>query len=274
VSKTFPALSREDIETLLSTIPIYAITDTNKDGGLVLLDEPNNSNSLAYFFCSPETAIAAFKPYKEKLSMEEQQPAQVAWDVTSFSLGLIWSELFKPPSIVNGIEYRLIPHPQETSHARSLLEQSALESGLTRAPQVFGADSYNEIPVFLDPSLRLADANGKERVPMYFGYDDMMDAYQQVRGNDAPLTLSASSSTTSIINVVELFSLLGQMEQESTSADFSKVLLVPCSPPPPPQRNEKSRGLLDDILPSPRTLEKRQEVIPITPSMESDGWSD
>jgi Tic22-like family len=279
-SKIFPALSREDIETLLSTIPIYAITDTNKDGGLVLLDEPNNPNSLAYFFCSPETAIAAFKPYKEKLlSMEQQQPQQqvvaVEWDVTRFSLALIWSELLKPPGIVNGVEYRLIPHPPETAHARSLLEQSALERGLTRPPQVvFGVDSYNEIPIFMDPTLRLVDANGKERVPMYLGYNDMMDAYQQVRGDEndaAPSSSSSSTSKTSFINVIELFSLLGQMEQESTTTDFSKVLLVPFSPP---LRNEESRGLLDDILPSQKTLEKRQQVVPITPSMGSDGWSD
>ena len=111
---------------MLADVPIYAVTQAQDDvddgpPGLVLLNEPDNENGIAYFFLSPDTAKAVYAPLKAK----NQQASSSSWEVTQFSLGLVWFEFFDKSSLggKNGIEYRLVPSAAQVAAANSMLQQ-------------------------------------------------------------------------------------------------------------------------------------------------------
>ena len=166
-SSEYAALSQDEIRTMLDGVPVYAITQANKEG-IIMLKEKDNKNDIAYFFFSPQTANAVYAPLKPK-----SKDIDVLWDVTRFPLGLIWYDLMKNPAesststVVDGVEYRLVPDSGDLAEARNIIEQS-IQQGQgpdgQPIPDEFKSP-YNEVPVFIDQFLRVVQ-NDVEKVPM------------------------------------------------------------------------------------------------------------
>lgn len=213
----FPAMTREDLGVLLDSVPVFAVTEPNKEG-IVLLKEKDNSNDIAYFFFSAETANAVYAPLREKTKDAK------SWDITQYPLGVVWFELFKNPE--PGIEYRLVPDAVNMGGARTLLEEQSKQLGV-RVPDNF-QKGYNDIPVFMDQRLRIQSADGEEMFPMYLGLQDLVSTLQQ-----------ASGEYEAALNVASLEALLEQMQDKSEN-DFRKSVLVP--PSPQTSTNSESGG--------------------------------
>lgn len=196
-----PALSRAEVEKLLDVVPVYAVTEPEK-GGIVLVNEQDNSNEIAYFFFSPDTANSVFSPLKEKKE-------NAAWDVTQFSLGLVWFELFKNQQ--KGIEYRLVPDSRELASARKVLGQDDEEKGAT-----LFSSAYNEIPVFVDQSLRLQGDDGGKKLPMYFSLQDLLESCQQ----------AGDEKYQPSVNIADFCSMVEQMQLDSED-DFRNIIMIP-----------------------------------------------
>ena len=194
-----PALSRAEVEKLLDVVPVYAVTEPEK-GGIVLVNEKDNDNEIAYFFFSPDTANSVFSPLKNKNE-------NAAWDVTQFSLGLVWFELFKNQQ--KGIEYRLVPDSRELASARKVLGQDDEEATIF-------SSAYNEIPVFVDQSLRLQGDDGGKKLPMYFSLQDLLESCQQAGDENYQPT----------VNVADFCSMVEQMQLDSED-DFRNILMIP-----------------------------------------------
>jgi Tic22-like family len=86
--KTFPAMTKPEIEEWLEHIPVFAVTDS-QGAGVVL--KPDNDTSVFYFFMSPMQANA---------TLQQLQGANAGMDlkVSAFSLGKIWFSLLKDGS--------------------------------------------------------------------------------------------------------------------------------------------------------------------------------
>jgi len=197
-----------------------------------MLSEPNNPYNIACFFFNPLHANAIFAPLREKSSIK--------WDVTGFSLGSIWMDLMKNDFTTGGengvvsciqdqVEYRILADPNDLLEARTLLEETAEKEGGT-VPSVFQS-SYNEIPVFFHDKLRLmADNTGKEEenvlFPMYFSLQDLKDAHGQSSGNEED-----EKKYKSEVKIGDLRTIVQQMQSDSATTDYRKVMLVPPTPP-------------------------------------------
>lgn len=196
-----PAMSRKEIEKLLDVVPVYAVTESEK-GGLVLTKEKDNENDIAYFFFNPEIADAVFAPLFKKQE-------GVVWDVTKFSLGLVWFELFQSKE-KNGVEYRLLPELKELAGARKILDPDGED------PTLFQS-AYNSIPIFVDQSLRVQGTDGEKKFPMHFSLEDLLESCQQA---------ATSDDYEASVNVADFCNLVEQMQSESES-DFRNVVMVP-----------------------------------------------
>lgn len=220
--KTHPALTREEIEGILSDVPVYGVVDEDS-GDAILLREPDTEESIAYFFFNPETANEAFAALKKKKS------GGADWAITRFSLADIWFELLDDGGdvgdgrfVADGVEYRLVPDGVEIGAARSLLEQSAEAMGVEASPAF--QSPYNEVPVFLDQGLRI-ESDGKERFPMYLGLQDLVQTCQMVMADET----GESSEYTAMVVVADLRDLVNQMQEES-EVEFRKVAMFPPTP--------------------------------------------
>jgi hypothetical protein len=218
----YPALSEDEIQNLLDAIPIYGVTGAKKEG-LVLLRERGNENELAYFFFSPDIANSVYAP------LRANNIDGIGWDVTRFPLGFVWFELLKNPAspaddaVSDGIEYRLVPDSRELAGARSILQTTQQMSGAKagQVPDIF-KKSYNEIPIFMDQFLRLEGDDG-DKVPMYFGLQDLIKTCQQAVDGDGQYQAS--------INIADLHSIVRQM-QETSTVDFRQAAMIPPTPLP------------------------------------------
>mmetsp|Transcript_12652 Transcript_12652/g.26926 ORF Transcript_12652/g.26926 Transcript_12652/m.26926 type:complete len:262 (-) Transcript_12652:253-1038(-) len=201
-----PVLSREEVQSLLDTVPVYAVTES-QTGGIVLASEKDNENNneIAYFFFNPKTANSVFAPLRKK-------DDDSSWDVSQFSLGLVWFELFQSAE-KNGVDYRLVPDTRELAEAQKILSPDDAE------PTDYFRSAYNEIPVFVDLSLRVQGGDGGKKLPMYFSLQDLIDSCQQA---------DASESYEPTINVSNFCTLVEQMQAES-DMDFRNVVMVPPS---------------------------------------------
>jgi hypothetical protein len=206
----FPPLTKEEIMEILDRVPVYAVTEVDQEG-LVLLKEKDNPNDLAYFFFSAETANEVFAPIRAKKQ-------EASWAVTEYSLGVVWFELFKDPE--PGIEYRFIPDGRNLGGARQLIEEQSKQLGAS-VPGVF-QKAYNQIPVFIDQFLRIQTPDGVEQFPLYLGIQDMITTCQQA----AAVT---SGKYEAAINVADLDTLIAQMQSESEN-NFRKAVFIPPSP--------------------------------------------
>lgn len=231
---SFPPLSQEEAQELLDNVPVYAVTEPDK-GGLVLVREKGKDQEIAYFFFNPETANQVFAPLRQK-------NPEASWDVTRYPLGLVWYELLhaKDDGSSAGVEYRLVPEGNDLMGARTILEQQAKQMG-SEPPAIFQASS-NEIPVFVDQFLRLQGSDGVETFPMYLSYNDLI------------MTLKQSAASTlgdefeAAITVVDLASLLQQMAGEFGDAqnDWRNTMLVPASFSQPSTMATKLKEPLDE----------------------------
>jgi hypothetical protein len=222
----YPPLSRDEVQSLLDNVPVYAVTDPAQQAGLVLLQPKNNPNQeqQANFFFSPENANAKYAPFREKNS-----PTASQWEITQYPLGLVWFELLSAQEESKGIDYRLIPNPLELASARSLVQQSP------EIPNNLFQANYNEIPVFWDPQLRVQvheEENNEPQFPLYFGYQDMLHAVKNAS------SASSSSSYQPAISVTDLKTLMDEMIQLESTIDFRNAIFVPPSSPNPLERGE------------------------------------
>ena len=231
-NKIYPALSRDEVEAMLDTVPVYAVTEP-KQQGLVLLKEKDNTNDIAYFFFSPETANSVFSSIRQTRQVNDEGNT---WDISQYPLGLVWFELFKNPE--PGIEYRLVPDSKELFGARNLIEQQqAQRPEGTILPEKAFETAHNEVPVFMDQFLRV-QTEKDEKVPMYFGLQDLVSTCQQA-------SETSSKIYQAVVNVSDLETLVGQMQQESEN-DFRKAVFIPPSLQKADPRNAIQSSLDDE----------------------------
>lgn len=226
-------LSKEQVQRILNDVPVYAVTQEDKEG-IVLVQENDNNSQIAYFFFNPETANAVFAPLRKKVGGE-------GWDVTQFQLGLVWFELFKGET-AKEIECRLVPDSKELQAARQILDPNGVD------PSLFG-DAYDKIPLFVDQSLRVTGPDGQKKFPMYFSLQDLLESCQQ-----------ASEIYKPEVNVAEFCNLVEQMQADDGENDFKDVALVP----PTIMLVKGDDSIINADLPEDGKLE--------TPTASSDLW--
>ena len=195
-----PGLSKEQVTTILNEVPVYAVTQSDKEG-IVLVQEGDEDNQIAYFFFNPESANSAFAPLREKVGGD-------GWDITQFQLGLVWFELFNGESSKD-IDFRLVPDTKELQAARQILDPEDKE------PSLF-SEAYDKIPIFVDQSLRVTGPDGKKKFPMYFSLQDLLESCQQANTDYKPS-----------VSVAEFCNLVEQMQADDGENDFANVALVP-----------------------------------------------
>jgi len=273
----YPALSEDEIRNLLDAVPVYAVTETNK-AGIVLLKEEGNDNEIANFFFSPEIANQVYAPLRQQDSD--------SWDVTQFSLGMVWFDLFKnPPAAAaagggssplpvqeNGIEYRLFPDGRDLAEARNIVEQTARQtfasSAGSKIPSILIPDNFiapwNEIPVFVDQFLRARapDNNDDDEeimmTPVYFGYPDIIATRQQAAE-------ATSGEYQASINVADLRVLIGQM-QSTSQVNFRQTIMIPPMPRPAGEMLSTTNAIEPE-------LQRKSEEMEL-PAATKDLWLD
>lgn len=275
---TYPPLSNEEIEQFLARIPVYAVTDS-QSGGVVLMSERSADGSdasekgIAYLFVTREAATATMKQLRSTAA------PGASWEVTGLSLGAIWYELLSGESTVQTqnlesgetmdttnetIEYRLTPDYRDLNGARDLLSQTPEAKAALEKSGAFSSP-YGDVPVFMDFQIRMeekqADGTRAERFPLYLALQDMVETCQQfvnAGGADAQ-----GGTYEAKVNVAKLDSLVEQMQaEEGSTVDWRKALLIPPTPlPEKPVASEQPPAAEDDSTKG------------YSPSM-NDNWAD
>lgn len=228
--KNYPAMTLDEVQAMLDTVPVYAVTEPDQEG-LVLLKEKNNPNDIAYFFFSAEAANTVFSPLRKK---ENSKSGDNPWGVSAYPLGLVWFDLINDPEQQSqGVEYRLLPEPDDLIGAQNLLREQQKQSK-TPNPKIneLFQKSYNDIPIFVDQFLRVTAAPGteddnddnRERVPMYIGLKDLMDTCNQA-------IKASSGEYEAAMSAIDLKDLIGEMMKKGGNAnDYRRAIIVPPSP--------------------------------------------
>ena len=151
-------MSRDEVQAALDAVPVFAVTEPNQEG-LVLLKEKGNPRDIAYFFFSPQAANTVFSPLRKK---ENESSGAGEWSVSAYPLGLVWFELINEPE--EGVEYRLLPEPEDLIGAQNLLLQQQKQSNKVdpRLKDLFQSP-FNEVPVFVDQFLRVTSQEGDDQ---------------------------------------------------------------------------------------------------------------
>ena len=210
---------------MLDTIPVYTVTEPNQEG-LILLKEKGNSNDIAYFFFSPEAANTVFSPLRQK--QEEQQGSDSDWGVSAYPLGLVWFELINDPEQQSqGVEYRLLPDPENLIGAQNLLREQQKQSNAPASEKIneLFKSPFNDIPIFVDQFLRVAtsesDGDTRDKVPMYIGIKDLMDTCNQA-------IKASSGEYQAAMSVIDLKDLIDDMtKKEGNENDYRRAIMVP-----------------------------------------------
>lgn len=214
-----PALSQEEVDSWLSSVPVYALTSSE---GIFLLYGPDG-DAVAYFFLT-KAAAETMASQLQEIGMDGADDIAVA----PLSLGKIWFGMLDPSGAdrVEGVEYRLVPDPRDLNGARMLMTDPELQTAKPKSEEKDGSEDaissrfqspFNEIPIFLDVRMRVpAEVDGEtiEQLPMYLGLQDMVRTCER---------FLATEETS--INVADLNDLVGQMQQDST-VDFRRAVLV------------------------------------------------
>eukprot|EP00535_Pseudo-nitzschia_heimii_P003294 CAMPEP_0197180526 /NCGR_PEP_ID=MMETSP1423-20130617/5105_1 /TAXON_ID=476441 /ORGANISM="Pseudo-nitzschia heimii, Strain UNC1101" /LENGTH=332 /DNA_ID=CAMNT_0042630613 /DNA_START=14 /DNA_END=1012 /DNA_ORIENTATION=- len=227
--KSYPPMSRDEVQAILDTVPVFAVTDPDMEG-LVMVKEPNNPNDISYFFFSAEAANTVYAPLRKKENEKSGKAGE--WSVSAYPLGLVWFELINDPDQQNqGVEYRLLPEPDNLIGAQNMLMQQQKESGASnpKANELFKMP-FNQIPIFVDQFLRLTvqateGDNGdekNERVPLYVGLDDLTEACKQAMK-------ATSGSYQPAMSVIDLKDLIDEMTKENAN-DYRSAILIPPTP--------------------------------------------
>ena len=271
-NEVYPPLSREEIENVLSDIPVYAVSSSKNDDGIVMLNEKDNDNPIAYFFFNPTTANEVFKGLSKSSKQSDDE-----WRVTQFPLSLIWFELMKfdastGRAVYDGVEYRLRPDRDQLQSAREVLSAVVKSQGLSEkddVPDTFLA-TYNEIPVFLDPRMRLmSEDDNIEQFPMYLSLQDLVTTFQQMTDDD--------DGMQAMVSVSNLKDLIEQMQSEST-VNFRQAKLYAPSTPGMSSSSSSSRNSFNinnnnDDLPLFSGPKEEKPVAPLESTMSGD-WDD
>jgi len=248
-AKTYPAMSRDEVQAMLDTVPVYAVTEPNQEG-LVLLKEKNNPNDIAYFFFSPDAALTVFSPLRKK---ENEAKGNGEWSVSAYPLGLVWFELINDPEQQSqGVEYRLLPEPDDLIGAQNLLREQEKQSKQSnpRINELFRAP-YNDIPVFVDQFLRVtakdeSTGDNREKVPMYIGLKDLMNTCNQA-------IKASSGEYQAAMSAIDLKDLIGEMTKENSN-DYRRAVMVP-----PTQAKEGEPTTTTTAEPAAAVQQQQQE---------------
>jgi len=287
-SSLYPALRRDEVQAFLDTVPVYAVTEPNQEG-LVLVKEKNNPKDIAYFFFSPQAANDVFTPLrqnKKKINDMYNVAAAAAatggiedpgavddsgdaeWNVSAYPLGLVWFELITgEPEGQNedgtgGVEYRLLPAPDDLIGAQNLLREQAKQQGKSTSTTSSSTNDlfrapYNEVPIFVDQFLRVTtaaaaaaaaagtttDDNNKqeEKVPMYIGLQDLMKTCNQA-------IKATSGDYQAAMSVISLQDLITEMmAPNGNTNDYRKAILVQ----PSSSSSSSSSSQQQDATPDP-----------------------
>jgi len=261
-SSLYPSLRRDEVQAFLDTVPVYAVTEPNQEG-LVLVKEKNNPNDIAYFFFSPQSANEVFTPLRktkksniDKVAAGDSTEAD-EWNVSAYPLGLVWFELINEEPEQNedgtgGVEYRLLPAPDDLIGAQNLLREQAKQQGKSSATtttsnnvdsntELFRAP-YNEVPIFVDQFLRVTtsaeaaaagttNSNNKqeEKVPMYIGLKDLMETCNQAIKASSGSNNGDYQAAMSVISLKDLIDEM--MAPNGNTNDYRKAILVQPSLP-------------------------------------------
>jgi len=223
--KNYPPMTRDEVQAMLDTVPVYTVTQAEVDDGLVLLKEANNPNEIAYFFFSPQAAEKVFTPLKEKMAQETN------WIISAYPLGLVWLELINDPTQQSqGIEYRLLSEDDNIVGAKNLLRKQLEQSpgSNTKIDQLFN-QPYNQIPIFVNQFLGITakseDGETRDLVPMYVGLKDLLGACNQA-------ALASKGDYEAAMSVIDLNDLVFEMTKKSGNPnDYRRCVLVPPTPP-------------------------------------------
>lgn len=225
-SKMYPGMSQEEIATWMADIPVYAITSKLQLGGVVLLKDPDNT-AAAYYFLNKDMAQATLQ--QMQLTNKNNQSSKDDWQITPFSLGMIWFEVLHKPDEKHNqndekIVHRLVADSRDLAAAREHVEQFATDE--STVGNKFQKDSFNEIPVFMDLPMRIFDpaGSGEERFPMYLSVRDMVNMCQDF--------MKTSPDYKATVNIADLHTLVSQMKESST-VNFREALLIAPTPPVP-----------------------------------------
>jgi hypothetical protein len=247
-TKNYPPMSRDEVQAMMDTVPVYAVTEPNQEG-LVLVKEKNNPNDIAYFFFSPEAANTVFSPLKKKQQTGQESGGE--WSVSAYPLGLVWFELINDPEQQGqGVEYRLLPDPEDLIGAQNLLREQQKQSGVPnpKINELFRSP-FNDIPIFVDQFLRVTaqaategegngDRKNLERVPLYIGLKDLMDTCNKA-------IKASSGEYKAAMSAIDLRDLIDEMTREGGNLnDYRKAVLVP--PTPEAQNNSENENNSDD----------------------------
>jgi len=227
-TKNYPPMSRDEVQAMLDTIPVYTVTEPNQEG-LILLKEKGNTNDIAYFFFSPEAANTVFSPLRKQ--QEEQGGGGADWGVSAYPLGLVWFELINDPEQQSqGVEYRLLPDPENLIGAQNLLREQQKQSKAPDNEKINNLfkSPFNEIPIFVDQFLRVttseSDGDTREKVPMYIGLKDLMNTCNQA-------IKASSGEYQAAMSAIDLRDLIDEMTKEGGNAnDYRRAILVPPTP--------------------------------------------
>lgn len=232
--------------------------------------EGGNGKEVAYFFFNPETAKKKYEPLLAAASKKGIGIGDSDWEVTAYPLGLVWFELVASSgagaagtALAKGgertggdddddddVEYRIIPDAADLEGARSILAEQQARSALgvesVRDDNVFAAQSFNEIPVFIDRRVRIGrrsfdgqagddddhddDGGGGLVVPMYLSLQDAVATGQRAKAENGGDSYGAAAALT----VVNLRTLVDQMQQRGAAPslemdDFRRTVLLPPS---------------------------------------------
>lgn len=218
-------MTRDEVQAMLDTVPVYTVTQAEVDDGLVLLKEANNPNEIAYFFFSPQAAEKVFTPLKEKTAQETN------WIISAYPLGLVWLELINDPTQQSqGIEYRLLSEDDNIVGAKNLLRKQLEQSPgtNTKIDQLFN-QPYNQIPIFVNQFLGITakseDGETRDLVPMYVGLKDLLGACNQA-------ALASKGDYEAAMSVIDLNDLVFEMTKKNGNPnDYRRCVLVPPTPP-------------------------------------------
>ena len=227
--KSYPPMSRDEVQAILDTVSVYAVTDPDLEG-LVMVKEPNNPNDISYFFFSPEAANTVYAPLRKKENEKSGKAGN--WSVSAYPLGLVWFELINDPEQQSqGVEYRLLPEPDNLIGAQNMLAKQQKESGVSnpKSNELFKMP-FNQVPIFIDQFLRLtvpaAEGDGgdeiREVVPLYIGLDDLMDTCNKA-------IKASSGDYQAALCVIDLKDLIDEMTKENPN-DYRSAILIPPTP--------------------------------------------
>jgi hypothetical protein len=215
---SYPGMSEEEITKWMADIPVYAITSKLQLGGIVLLKDPDDT-AAAYYFLAKGGAQSMLKQMQISNAGKNDD-----WEVTPFSLGMIWFEILNKNDDDAGaseekIDHRLVADSRDLGAAREHVKQvTASESSFPK----FQNDGFNEIPIFMDLQMRTVNEFGEERFPMYVCVRDMVETCKQF--------MESNKGYEAAVNVADLRMLVEQMKAESP-VNFRETLLVAPTPP-------------------------------------------